>query len=101
MDEDLEEALAGLIGLGLGAGLVFAVSNLMISSAESWSNLSQAAVRQNNNTAVLELATCARCVNQILRPINGRVGKRPPQSEEALSTAEQYERLSAGAPVVT
>ncbi len=89
MYDENEERLAGLIGLGLGAGVAFAVAKLLMSSADSWAKSSLAATRHSNNSAILELATCSRCVEHLL------VGRPTKKSKTNSSTPGIVEQLAA------
>lgn len=92
----LDEALAGLIGFGLG----FAVSRIYLSAAETAAQSSAAAVRQQNNTAMVELVIAAACCGELLGLGPSR---RPPvvDRELAIASTEKLAELSLGAPVVT
>jgi len=98
MDEQFAEVLAGLIGAHLTTSVALAVSKQILASAEASSNTMASLVRQSNNAAMVELATCARCVEEILGPLKSSKKK---QRELSLSAEEEFVRLSAGAPVVT
>ncbi len=96
MADDNEEKLAGLIGLGLGASVAFAVAELLMSSADSWSTSSLAAGRHNNHAAMLELAACATSVEQLL-------SRGPPTKKSTKPTPSALEQqiaaMSVGQPM--
>ncbi len=100
MDYDQEEVLARLIGFGLGASVAFATANLLMSSADSWSTSSLTAARQNHQTGILELATCARCVEQLLAGRPSKKAANSPPTAGAFSAGAQAATALAGAPVV-
>ena len=101
MDDEQEEVLSRLIGFGLGAGVAFAIANLLMSSADSWSNSSLAAARQSHHTGILELATCARCVDQLLARRPSKKTGNSQSSVGAFGAGALGAGPIAGAPVVT
>ena len=98
MDEKLAEALAGIT---VTTSITLAMSELLLASADAAANTMTSLVRQSNAAAAVELATCARCVDEILRPRMPISVPKPLLSAAALSEREELIRLNAGAPVVT
>ncbi len=94
-----DKGLAGAIELGLGIGVGLAMAEIYLSSAENWAQASAASVRQQNNTAMVELVVATRCCNELLA---GRPAPiTPPARDLAISSTEKLAELSLGAPVVT
>ncbi len=101
IDEKFNEVLADLIGGQLVSSLSLAISTLLLASAEASANTMTALVRQSNDTAVVELATCARCVEEILRSRRPTPAPEPFLRAAVLSETEEIIRRNSGAPVVT
>lgn len=100
MDENLAETLANLVGAHVATSVALALAKHILTSAEVSSNSMTSLVRHSNAAAMLELATCARCVDEILAPAKSSINRQV-QSEMSLSAVEEFNRLSFGAPVVT
>ena len=66
VDEEMVKNLMNLTAVGLGVSAVFAISQVMISSARALADTFATSVQHHHQLSSVELATTAKCVSNIL-----------------------------------